>query len=143
MLTKILFTFAAVEMLIVLVFLLASDPTVKNTIALATTIKPETFTELYFENYLKLPSVVTPDQQCSFSFTIHNLENRDMQYHYVVYLQTGKWRQVIADKTVFVRNNHSLTIPEIFQAPNAKTKSEVVVDLINKNQQIGFWITSI
>jgi len=55
-------------------------PSVKEAIVLATTVKPETFTELYFEDHLSLPNMVTLFKENNFKFTIHNLENKDMEY---------------------------------------------------------------
>lgn len=45
---------------------------------------PESFTELYFNNHLSLPEYVEENTQYNFSFSINNLENRDMGYDYVV-----------------------------------------------------------
>jgi hypothetical protein len=55
-------------------------PSVKEALILATTVKPETFTELYFEDHLSLPNKVTLFKEDNFKFTIHNLENKDMIY---------------------------------------------------------------
>ena len=55
-------------------------PSAKEALILATTVKPETFTELYFEDHLTLPNKVTLFKENNFKFTIHNLENKDMVY---------------------------------------------------------------
>jgi hypothetical protein len=42
-------------------------PSVKEALILATTVKPETFTELYFEDYLSLPNKVTLFKENNFA----------------------------------------------------------------------------
>jgi hypothetical protein len=102
--------------------------------------QPETFTELYFENYLHLPSNVTPKHPYSFQFTLHNLEGKDMEYPYVVYLEVGQNKQIFDKGTIVVKENDYKTIQERFAAAGILSKSEIVVELTNKNQQIDFWI---
>jgi len=129
--------------IIIGVFLLSAIPSVRTNWALATTVKPETFTELYFENHLTLPSVIKPNQPYYFEFTIHNVENKDMTYPYAVYLQAGSVKLPINRNTVTIKNNQYKTIHESFSVNAPVTKCEIVVNLLNKNQQIDFWIESI
>jgi hypothetical protein len=108
---------------------------------LAKTARSEPFTELYFEDYLHLPSTVTPKHLYSFQFTLHNLEDKDMEYPYEVYAEVGQGKFIIFDKgTVFVKKNEYITIQEKFAIASVFPRSEIVVNLINKNQQIDFWI---
>jgi len=123
--------------------LLSHNKNFMNAILLATTVKPETFTELYFENHLNLPSKIKSDQTYSFSFTIHNLENKKMAYLYEVYLQ-GKGNSVklpIDQNRVTIKKNQYKTIHETFSINAPIVRSEIIVNLINKNQQIDFWVT--
>jgi hypothetical protein len=119
---------------------LSQNKNFRNTIALATTVKPETFTELYFENHLSLPSEIKPYKTYSFSFTIHNLENQDMTYPYEIYLQAENTKIPVDQGTVFIKNNQHKTIVKTFIVNAPLTKSLIVVNLTNKNQQIDFWI---
>lgn len=112
---------------------------VREQVALATTKKPETFTELYFENHLKLPSTIKIGEKYPFSFTIHNLEYKTMNYPYEVYIDTDGKRQNIEKKTVTLSHDNRVTINEEF-SPISATRSAVVVNLLNKNQEIRFWI---
>jgi hypothetical protein len=121
-----------------------------NTIALATTREPETFTELYFENHTELPLLIASPNEFTwyknpntnlyqFSFTIHNLENKDMVYKYEVY--SFEDEQIIIDQgNVLIKNNQSKTITENFTLPSDALRTKVTVNLINKNQQISFWV---
>src|SRR5579872_1281981 len=65
------------------------------TFSSALSVKPEPFTELYFENNENLPQKITNNTQFihlhptlalfTFQFTIHNLEGKNMRYPYEVF----------------------------------------------------------
>lgn len=109
------------------------------------TPKPVSFTELYFQNNESLPSKpkVIKDFTAvpyTFSFTIHNLENKDMKYSYTVSI-SGQSNETIDTKSVFVANGDSKTISETFYLPNqVTTRTKVTVTLANKDQQVFFWM---
>jgi hypothetical protein len=135
--------YIVISLIIITVLLLGfnnfSIPLMKSTMVLATTVQPEKFTELYFEDHLRLPKIIIPGQQYRFAFTIHNLENSDMKYSYHVYLQTQN-NQVTLDKSsINILNGRSSTIVENF-SPLIPEKTQVTVELINKNQKISFWM---
>jgi hypothetical protein len=115
-------------------------PSVKEALILATTVKPETFTELYFEDHLSLPNKVTLFKENNFKFTIHNLENKDMEYPYEVYIDVNREKQMINKSSVLIKNNEYKTITEDFTITVPMQRVKVVVNLINKNQQIHFWM---
>lgn len=122
------------------IFQLVKYDSVKKAIILATTMKPQTFTELYFENHLSLPNKVTLFKENNFKFTIHNLENKDMEYPYEVYIDTNGEKQIIYMNSVLIKNNEYKTIAVDFTITIPIQRSKVVVNLINKNKQIYFWI---
>jgi len=80
-------------------------PSVKEALILATTVKPETFTELYFEDHLFLPSKITLFKENNFKFTIHNLENKDIEYPYEVYIEVNGEKQMFDKSSVLIKNN--------------------------------------
>src|SRR5258708_5353987 len=82
-----LIIFGFVSLCIELGILGWSNPSIRQTILLATTVQPETFTELYFDNHTTLPATTVPNKSYSFAFTIRNLENKDMTYPYQVVLR--------------------------------------------------------
>ena len=98
----------------------------------------ETFTELYFEDSAHLPSAFVPNHPYFFQFTLHNLEGKDMEYSYEVYIKAGQNKQIFDKGTIFVKENDYKTIQENFAAASNLPKSEIAVELINKNQQIDF-----
>jgi len=115
-------------------------PSVKEALILAATVKPETFTELYFEDHLSLPNKVTLFKENNFKFTIHNLENKDMEYPYEVYIDVNREKQMIDKSSVLIKNNEYKTISEAFTITVPIQRAKVVVNLISKNQQIHFWM---
>ncbi|MBE3088677.1 MAG: hypothetical protein IMZ41_00175 [Actinobacteria bacterium] len=123
------------------IFLLVNYvPSIKKAIILATTVKPETFTELYFENHLSLPKKVTLFKENNFKFIIHNLEDKDIEYALEVFIDTGGEKYVVDKKTILIKKNEYKTITEDFIVTIPSQRAKVVVNLINKNQQIDFWI---
>jgi hypothetical protein len=123
------------------IFLLVNYvPSVKEAFILATTIKPEKFTELYFENHLSLPNKVTLFKENNFKFTIHNLENKDMEYPYEVYIEVNGEKQMIYTSSVLIKNNEYKTITQTFIITTPTQRAKIVVNLIDKNQQIDFWM---
>ena len=122
-------------------FLLVNHvPAVKETIILATTVKPETFTELYFEDHLSLPNKIVLYEKNSFEFTIHNLENKDMDYSYEVYIDMNGEKQVIDESSVLIKSNEYNTIAVDYTITIPVQRAKVIVNLIGKDQQIHFWI---
>jgi hypothetical protein len=115
-------------------------PSFNQALILATTVKPEAFTELYFEDHLSLPGKIVPGKENIFSFTVHNLENRDMQYSYEVYLDQSGAKQAVDSGSFLIKNNEYKTVIEKFKILLPASRIKVVVDLKNKNQQIDFWM---
>lgn len=114
-------------------------PSLKNTIALATTVKHETFTELYFENHTLLPKTIKKGEEYSFVFTIHNVEYQDVEYSYVVYLQRDSQKITLDEGEFNLKNNEYKSVKENF-GPLENLRVKIVVEIINKNQQIDFWM---
>ena len=106
----------------------------------ASPAQPDTFTELYFDNNVQLPSEIIPNHPYSFQFTLHNLEDRDMEYTYQVYLEVGNNKLIFDKGTVSVKENDYKTIQEKFATASVLPKSEIVVELTNKDQHIDFLI---
>ena len=126
--------------IIVVVIQLVKYDSVKKAITLATTMKPQVFTELYLENHLSLPDKITLFEEKNFEFTIHNLENKEMEYPYEVYIDTDGEKYIIHESSVLLKNNEYETIAVDFTLEVPIQRSKVVVNLIDKNQKIFFWI---
>jgi len=119
-------------------------PGVKEAIILATTVKPETFTELYFENHLQLPTTPTLYKTVNFAFTVHNLEYKDTTYQYEVYIECQQKgcngeKQMIDKGNITLKQDEYKTISETYTLTLPTRKIQVITNLINKNQRIFFW----
>lgn len=120
-----------------------SNPSIKNIITLATTVKSETFTELYFKNHANLPSKVILKQKYNFAFTLHNLEDKDMDYPYEMYIDLNGNKLDLDKGSIFIKKDGYKTVDKDFTLKLPTGKVKVVVNLINKNQRIDFWIENI
>ena len=114
-------------------------PVAKEAFVLATTVKPETFTELYFEDHLNLPKIITSHGNYNFTFTLHNLENRDMEYPYVVYLETADKKIILEQGVIGLNDGGYQSVKEDF-GPLKPVRMKITVELVNKNQKISFWM---
>ena len=115
-------------------------PSVKEALILATTVKPETFTELYFEDHPSLPNKIVLYEKNSFEFTINNLENKDMDYSYEVYIDMNGEKQVIDASSVLIKSDEYKTITVEYTITTPVQRVKVIVNLVGKNQQIHFWM---
>lgn len=119
-----------------------SNPAIMRQVTLATTRIPESFTELYFENHINLPTQIESGKYYTYEFTIHNLENRDMEYPYTVYLERGDNQTAIDQGIVEVKKDEYKTV-ENKVGPLKSLRTKVVVELTDKNQIISFWMDKI
>jgi hypothetical protein len=100
----------------------------------------EHFTELYFENSTTLPKKIPDGRIVYFSFTIHNLEGKNVDYHYSVYLQDELGHIVTIDnRTQSLKDNESKTILESYRFDSVNHPKETIfVSLPELNQDIHF-----
>ncbi len=102
--------------------------------------QPERLTELYFNNNAKLPSSVTNNKIISFAFVIHNLETADYQYVYDVSIKVNGTKRIVDSGNIVVKNDQYYVKQEKFKLTNLDRNQEVVVELLNKQQSIDFWM---
>jgi hypothetical protein len=122
------------------IYALASNvPSIRNAVTLATTKKPEAFTELYFEDHDDLPKVVERYRNYSFAFTVHNVEHRETEYPYIVYLQTDRDEMIFDSGTLRLKADEYQSRNEDFVLVE-NTRTHIVVELTDKNQEIAFWM---
>jgi len=64
----------------------------------------EPLTEVYFENHTELPKHLFLNQSYDFTFTVHNLEEQDMNYEYIIesYDENGDFRTELSSKEFFL-----------------------------------------
>jgi hypothetical protein len=91
----------------------------------------EPLTEVYIDDYTKLPSNILLDKDYNFSFTVHNLEYQDMKYDYTIgkYDANGEILGELENGSVILSNNQNKTVYEKykFDAPFEKAQIKVVV----------------
>lgn len=137
----LLFTSIFFISFLALAIVLFYDHGLRTTIVLATTHQPERFTELYFEGHTGLPRGTQTDKLYSFTFTIHNLEYKKMDYPYLVYLEDSNGQKtVLASGNVTMIHDSYRSFPVIFALPDTITRGKVVVKLTQKKQEIHFWM---
>ncbi len=100
---------------------------------------PESYTELYFEDILKLPKVFKINEEKEFSFTIHNLENKKVLYNYTVMANASDSASLLDKGQVSLDHDKSKTITEKFTIRSPHQKVKLTVNLENINQSIHFY----
>jgi uncharacterized membrane protein len=115
-------------------------PVLREAVALATTKKPETFTELYFGDHIDLPKKIEIGKKQSFSFTIHNLEYKDMTYKYEISAFDDEADRSIYSDSVNLSHDEYKTIGGSYTVATASGRIKIEVLLVNKNQSIHFWL---
>mgnify|MGYP001606767407 CR=1 FL=1 len=95
------------------------------------------FTELYFVN--KLPKDVKVNENYNFSFVVHNLENKHTVYNYTVNLGPN----LINQGFVNLDHNQIAIINQTFKVTQMNNGLiPVSVKLLNKDQDIHFWVNA-
>ena len=100
----------------------------------------ESFTEIYFEDHESLPRYTNSNDEYSFRFTINNLENQDFKYRYKISVFEDE-EDIIEENNVLIKNGESKTLEKSIRA-HIEDKAKVQVTLVNKDQEIHFWIKS-
>lgn len=100
--------------------------------------RPERFTELYFENHTNLPKTIVKNETISFSFTIHNMEGKDMEYPYVVYFKNNYGTTTVEKNTALVKDNEYKTITESYTFKSASAQETLYVELTDQRQELRF-----
>jgi hypothetical protein len=100
----------------------------------------QTYTELAFDNVNNLPSSVSATNQVNFSFMIHNVEGKTIDYPYIITVQNGNNSQVLKQGTVSLASNAQVSIAEDLSIHNLSQRQEVIVSLPTKQQAIDLWL---
>ena len=86
--------------------------------------KPEPFTELYFEDHLKLPKVYGKNNDNSFRFTVHNLEYKTYTYDYYIKAVATDSARTISKGSITLKHDEYKTIKEKISSEEAKLQEE-------------------
>jgi uncharacterized membrane protein len=93
----------------------------------------EGFTELYFIG--DLPKTIETGEQQSFSFGIHNLENRDMLYSYTVYFQSDELSSGYAN----LKDDETAILNQGFMVKSKNNDTIKISVRLNTDEEIHFW----
>ncbi len=136
----VMLVFDLVLLIIYMGSIIYSIRSVRQFVRLATVRLPETFTELYFENHTKLPKYVSKYTDYPYSFTIHNLEHKDMKYQIEIFIVKDQQKIPLESGAVTLKHDEFKTIKKVLRQDEPKGRVKVVVKLVNLNQQIDYWI---
>jgi len=110
----------------------------------ATTHKPQPYTELYFSQPAQLPSRVQPGQSLPVTFTIHNVEARDLTYAYTVdFVPSDGQVTALPQQQVAVASGRTVTVNDTaMKVPQFSGRAEVSLMLLHRPEAIHFWVAS-
>jgi hypothetical protein len=120
-----------------------TNPAIRETVVLATTVKPETLTELYFEDHTNLPKQIELGKVQTFKFTVHNLEYQNMTYAYEVGVADDETSRALASGSATLSHNQFKTIPVSYTLSSASGRTKIQVTLQGRNQSIGYWMENL
>lgn len=106
----------------------------------------EPLSEVYFENHTKLPVNIFLKRDYNFTFTVHNLEYREMQYNYDINAFYGN-KSLNIDKSDFVlADNESASFFHKFRFNESFERAQIVINVTKDNNEsidIHFWVDEI
>jgi len=97
----------------------------------------QTYTELSFNNVSSLPTAIPSNKEIEFSFTIHNVEGKSVNYPYVIINQIDGINDVLKKGSVYLTDNGSISVSEFISLTNLN-KQKVFVSLPNQKESIYF-----
>jgi uncharacterized membrane protein len=136
--------FALIATLLVLgavFFVLLSDSSRRDSVLSYLNLKPvpETFTELYFDDFRKLPNSVIANQDIVFTFVVSNKEGVNKVYPYRVYFSYPNGEEIDFEKGTVALNDKQLKKIEVrHKFLSSGLTGKVTVELEGRNQQIHF-----
>lgn len=134
-----------------MVYAFASGAAVRQLNAWKLLPQPERLSELYYENHTELPTSYAPGKPQTYSFTVHNLEGRNVDYSYTVTQQSqdGETTLTLAEGSFVVADNAWHTQNVTVTPQDAGARSQIITNLripssgnqsAFSNQSIHFWV---
>lgn len=96
----------------------------------------EPLTELYFENHTQLPKNIFLNKDYNFSFTLNNLEYKEMNYKYEVNAEYNNKIEKIDDNFILLNNNESKTINEEFKINEHFERAKINIKITKLDEPI-------
>lgn len=102
--------------------------------------EPVRFSELYFENHMNLPQTSKQNEQLPFRFTLHNLENKTIEYKYQITAETTSSGKLLLDEGFIQLVHDDLeTIDANPMVTSVSGRTKIEVNLPDQQQNIHFW----
>jgi FlaG/FlaF family flagellin (archaellin) len=111
---------------------------IQSAYSLASSHHPETYTELYFDNVVKLPTRVTAGKPYNFSFEVVNHEAKAMSYHYQVTVQTNQTSRTLASGDLLLKADGVAKVPVPITVNQVNLLSTITVSLAAQHESISF-----
>jgi uncharacterized membrane protein len=105
--------------------------------------QPERLTELYFTHPNNLPSTFTAGQTQKVDFTVHNLEYRTTDYHYIVSEQSqagGAVDTLTTGSFMLLQGQYKSPVLDIPLA-DMGSKVKISIDLSGQNESIDYLLS--
>ena len=106
----------------------------------------EPLTEVYFENHTKLPANLFLNRSYNFSFSVHNLEYKEMKYDYTIHAEYGNFSKLLSTNSFILADNQTSTFFHNFSFQEQFERAKIKVVVIKENQEtidIHFWVDQI
>jgi hypothetical protein len=104
--------------------------------------QPESFTELYFTDHQHLPTNFQDGESQVVKFTVHNVENKTMVYHYAIMSGEGlEGGHQLASGSFTLKNGELKKLDQPVTLVESSNRVAVQVVLTDQNQSIHYWVT--
>ncbi len=99
------------------------------------------FTELSFDEHKNLPDKIELKKNYEIYFTIHNLEKKRMVYTYAIASEIDGNKEMIKLDYITLEHDQAITLFQDFSIRKEFRMGKITVELLNKEQEIHFWVT--
>ena len=103
-------------------------------------IPKEGFSEIYFDDFNEIPTSIKLNEPLKFSFIVINKEANEENYDYIVMIKYKSKQDIIDSGSFSLKNNEINIIEETILVKEDFNLAIVSVKLLNKNQEIHFWV---
>lgn len=102
-------------------------------------IKEPQIIELYFTDSNNLPDIIPSNNLIDFSFSIKNKGLQEESLTYLVIIKNNE-DKIISSNSVLLKSKQTTTLQEKFTVDQNIESALISVELLNKNQEIHFWV---
>ena len=106
-------------------------------------IGKEPLSEVYFENHTQLPTIVFLNRTYNYTFSVHNLEYREMNYTYNITADYLGISSILDQGSFSLADNETRTISEYFNFGGSFQRAKIIVYVTKDTGEvidIHFWV---